>query len=401
MTFRRCLLLLFVCLALPLRAQEHFDPAHTWIFAVGLVVTDDPDLASWPQAGRPDAEMIAAFKERGVPRNHILYLQDKRATKAEIDQDMGPFFEHAQSGDTLIFYYTGHGSRDTDTDARTISFLTYDTKSDWPVSNMIDSVEQHFHGAQVLLLADCCYSGGLVRAVEKRHEPFGVGVLTSSRATSSSTGEWTFTNCIVDALKGNPMLDLNSDGQITFGELASYTNIEMAYAEKQLSSSYTAGSVTRDFVLAEKVAAKDARVGEWCEARDDGTWYRAKILKNGGDRFFVTWADYESSENCWVNANDIRPLHPKVVPTGSRVDVKSDEEGDNTVYLATVLKNRLGLCYVHYDDYPSVDDEWVSQDRLKVTREAANHGTTASDDTTPASSLVQRGSEALQHIGGK
>ncbi len=42
--------------------------------------------------------------------------------------------------------------------------------------------------------------------------------LTSAATANTSTGNWTFTQSLLDGLSGSPLIDTNGDGLITLGE---------------------------------------------------------------------------------------------------------------------------------------------------------------------------------------
>ncbi len=61
-------------------------PAHTWIFAVGVLHWKHSEMfGSFPVKDRRDAELVDFFKQQGVPENQIVYLQDRNGTQKRID----------------------------------------------------------------------------------------------------------------------------------------------------------------------------------------------------------------------------------------------------------------------------------------------------------------------------
>ena len=153
-------------------------------------------IPTWPDKNREDARMVALYQQRGVPADHILFLKNEQCTKAALVKQFQSFLKKPQAGDTLIFYYAGHGDRHYDSPQRPVFFVTYDVKNEWGVAEILGAIESNFKGSNLILTADCCYSGGLSEAMAKRHEPFNVAVFTSAQPTSESTGNWTFTTCL-------------------------------------------------------------------------------------------------------------------------------------------------------------------------------------------------------------
>src|SRR5437868_14311266 len=118
MTLRRFSTLAFAVLlssevnAAPSAAQKElgWDPAHTWVFAVGVLHWKHSEMfGSFPVKERRDAELVDFFKRKGVPEEHVLYLQDENGTQKRIDAAFNDQLRKIGVGDTLIVYYPGHG----------------------------------------------------------------------------------------------------------------------------------------------------------------------------------------------------------------------------------------------------------------------------------------------------
>ena len=68
---------LFAFFSLTLHAERPvWDPESTWVFAVGVLKFDNSNLATWPDEGRADADMIRALQKRGVP-SRLVYFPDE------------------------------------------------------------------------------------------------------------------------------------------------------------------------------------------------------------------------------------------------------------------------------------------------------------------------------------
>jgi Caspase domain len=357
---RLLVFLTFVSLSV-LRAEHPvWRPEKTWVFAVGVLKFDNSTLATWPDEGREDAVMIAAMQKRGVPTDHILFLKNEQATKANIAQKFAPFLHRAAADDTLIFYYAGHGGRNYSDPARTCTFVTYDAASTWTVASVFDTVEKNFHGEQVIYAVDCCHSGSIVEqaALHKGRE----AELASAHVSSTSTGNWTFTRCLVDMLEGNPLLDLNGDGEITFGEAARFIVDEMAFTEGQHSSSGVRGGFSPDTVMAFAKGKHTPHMGQLIEGESQGKWWKAEVIGEKDGKYLVTWPGWGKKYDEWLPLNRTRPYQPKTFPVGAQVQT----EWRGQWYPARVLKVELGLHLVHYDGFESTDDEWVALSRLKT-----------------------------------
>ena len=176
------------------RSQEGWNPSRTWVFAVGILEWQHSDSwDSFPKEGRKDAELVEFFRGAGVPRDQILFIKDRDATKERIQRLMTRHLSRASEGDMLIFYFTGHGARDDETG--TVYFANYDADDDlartaWSVPSIFNTIERNFRGSRALLIADCCYSGALADEALRRRSSIAYAALTSSRSNSLSTAEW-------------------------------------------------------------------------------------------------------------------------------------------------------------------------------------------------------------------
>jgi hypothetical protein len=348
--------------------MQEWNPARTWIFAVGVLEFASKDFARFKQKGRRDADLVEALHQKGVPREHILYLQDSQATLSNIQSSMQKHLGRAQSGDQLIFYYCGHGFHHDD-DPSQHFFANYDAGDDvsswWSMPSVVDAVEQWFAGSHAILAADCCLSGALAEAVKQRtHLRVPLAVLSSSMAKEISTGNWTFTQAVLDGFTGHPAVDTEADGMVDLAELARHSYEDMLLFEDQLSVFTTSPGFDAQFVLARGETRPPAPYGDRVEVLyEDGAWYRARVLESNAHQRKVRWIQigWDTADNdTWVQQTDTRPIQPVQFAVGSRVSVDSDGES----YPATVLQVDHSVHLIHYDDYDSSWDEWVTAAQL-------------------------------------
>lgn len=337
-------------------------PDRTWVFAVGVLEWEHSEMwGSFPQENRRDAELARFFHSGGVPADHIVYLADAKATLACIRTELAGLLARTRAGDFLLLYYAGHGDREEKTGA--VYFANYDAQdaaTGWSVREIAETVEASFQGARVLLSADCCHSGGLARAAEKTIHRAACACLTSSLARVESTGNWTFTECLLDGLRGERTVDLDGDGIVRLDELGGYALDRMSFLEDQLVSYRRFGGFRGDLSVATAHGAQVAQLAR-VEVLWEGQWWKAMVLAREGDRCRIRYAGHGVDDDEWVGPERMRPYLERHRSPGTSVEV----EWKKSWYPARVLEASHGLHRVRYDGYGEEWDEWVGPRRIR------------------------------------
>ncbi len=136
-----------------------WDPAKTWVFAVGLLEWADPMYSAFPQENRQDIEFLNVLKARGVADDHVVFLKDREATTDRVTQEFENFVRQPTAGDTLILYYCGHGYNSAD--HRQTYLASYDASANQPgirVGAFLVAIENLYQGKSVIIAADHCCS---------------------------------------------------------------------------------------------------------------------------------------------------------------------------------------------------------------------------------------------------
>jgi hypothetical protein len=341
-----------------------WDPAHTWIFAVGVLHWKHNEMfGSFPVKERRDAEFVDFFKEHGVPAKQIVYLQDQRATQHGIDAALADQLKEIPKEDLLIVYYAGHGSKREN--GKDVYLASYDAGDKnvpgWSVNSIPKAIDANCAGQRVLWFIDCCYSGQAARAIANSAGPPAYACVTSSSASESSTGHWTFTEALLDALGGAGYVDLNHDGVITLAEFASHAHADMALGEEQLSTFATAGGFDQQMVLSRASKVESPRVGERGEIQWHADWWPVRVVQDTAGKLKVHYIGYSAGDDLWVTPDKLRPIKPVQYAIGSKVDVLWKTKW----YPAKILKVEDGIHLIHYVDYDASWDEWVSSKRIR------------------------------------
>lgn len=166
------------------------------------------------------------------------------------------FFKKRKRNDILLIYYSGHGILD---EQGRLYLATVDTKMDLLRSTAIsaafinETLNRSRSRNQIMLL-DCCYSGAFARGLADSR---GLAVITASDALQyamvtddEELGQVSaFTKIMVKGLETG-YADINLDGEISVGELYSYTYTHMKKISLNQIPRFWAFALEGDIVIA-------------------------------------------------------------------------------------------------------------------------------------------------------
>jgi hypothetical protein len=334
------------------------------VFAVGVLSWKNSDVyGSFPVKNRRDNALVDFFKQSGVPESQIVYLRDKETTQSRIDAAFSAQLKKLGPDDLLIVYYAGHGTKSDD--GKDVFLASYDAGDDDVEGWSINSVPGKINASKcshVLWLIDCCYSGQAGLAIAKQSTGQAYGCITSSAASESSTGHWTFTEALLDAFRGIPYVDLNHDGAVTVAEFAAHVEADMTAAEEQHSSFVHTKEFDPGMVLADAKPLANPRIGERGKTRDsNGDWYACRVVGIRDQKLRIHFIGYEEDEDMWVDSDDLQSIKQVQFATGTKVEVLWKKKW----YPATILQGKDGTHLIHYTEYDSTWDEWVPSRRIR------------------------------------
>lgn len=357
-------------------ARSDLDTKKTITIVAGVLEWKDASLASFPKTHRKDKELDDTFAALGIPDKQRTLLLDDQATTANVLKAVERAVAEGGKNTTLIFYFAGHGLK---ADGE-IVFATSDvsTKRSKETGLRLLDLQKALRGfrGRVVLMADCCHSGGLVAVGEAlAAAKVKVAVLTSAEASNTSTGNWTFTQTVIDALNGRPIDDRNDDGTITFGELAAEVHDAMKHREQQRSATWSQPAF-EDFALASaevdperlERGSGDHERRDWVVVSDQGKRRVARILGVGPARapagvagqLRVAYYDYSDESLAWVADDITAPLSFQTWPVGTSLTVLWKGQP----FAAKVTAVDDGFMKITYPGWAASWDEWITAARV-------------------------------------
>lgn len=351
------------------------DPATTHAVIAGVLSWQDPKLTTFNAEHRKDQELHDVLvQERAVPAGQLALLLDRQATHDATLAALERAARAAPPSGTLVFYYAGHGVRD---EAGGVYLASWDIAvSKLPgtglsMSEIEGAIAKGPKGLRVILMADCCFSGGL-REVAERLSKSGMPAvsLTSADVSNTSTQNWTFTQAAIDALRGDSLSDRDADGSVELGELHREVDDAMKFREKQRAG-YARHGVDEGFVLARTAQGPkfDApssgfRLGEYARlARATGAKTARVRSSVGTDRLRVRLYHYSDIEDLDVARSELTPITFGRHPKGANLTVK----WDNRLWEARVVETDDDFHFITYPGWPPIWDEWILSDRIEGT----------------------------------
>lgn len=213
--------------------RKCWKPKNTRVFILAL------GLAEWenPQdpIGHRDAVLYDFFRLAGVPKKHILHLRDAGGDSESIYKVLPDFLADSDEKTDFFFYYAGHGlSAQNDYYPHDLCFVHPDPEVySFTLSDLVNVIEENFNGYRALLFADCCHSGRIARFAAESASEYHYAGLASTSADELSTENWTFTDCLLEGLRGMAHTDIDADGAVSWLDLAKYVQTQMLLLENQ------------------------------------------------------------------------------------------------------------------------------------------------------------------------
>jgi hypothetical protein len=340
-----------------------WNPGRSLVFAAGLTEFAHQAFADFDKSTRYDDAFVATLRARGVPPDRCLFFMDRAATQGVLHHHFAAHVARAVASDTLIFFFSGHGTRD---DYGNGYLVPYDGRPDsrtqWSAYAVIDTIARYFHGFAVLFFLDACYSGAFGKALADR--PLGVpwACLSAAMSTRPTTAASYFAESLVDAFGGRLWVDRDGDGSIVLEELAEHIADELAFTVGQLCSFSASDPRLRQLRLAVASTPRpDPNVGRRVIARDRfGKWVKARIEEVQAGQYLVHYVGFNRQWDEWVRPDQINSWAPVRYRPGAIVQGKSER---GRWMRATVVRELRGVHLVRF--VRNGAEEWLAPERIR------------------------------------
>ena len=223
-----------------------------------LVVTSTPEDAELPaldvEAQARDLARVLGDPDIGdfdvTPLVNPSALDATRAVEK--------LFGTAEPGDLLMFYFCGHGLKDS---AGDLYFATHDTyhgrlASSSLAAAFVKTQMDRSRSRRIVTILDCSYSGafplgGVVTSLQLEDAPTARGrwVLTSSSPMESSVVGSMFTAAIIAGLASGAA-DLDQDGVVSMDDLYRFVSERLSAEGVPQRPTYTASEVSEQLTIA-------------------------------------------------------------------------------------------------------------------------------------------------------
>lgn len=90
------------------KSEAHKTDNKKWLFIIGIENYEYTDPVKYSTNSAKDFKDVMK-KRLGIPENNVRTLIDKGATSSQIDYRLKDMLRRVKQGDTIYFYYSGHG----------------------------------------------------------------------------------------------------------------------------------------------------------------------------------------------------------------------------------------------------------------------------------------------------
>lgn len=153
-------------------------------------------------------------------------------------------------------------------------------------------------------------SGSMEEVVSSSTGSVALACISSSSRTECGHGRWTFSQALLEGLRGEPYVDLNHDGNITIDEIARHIRHDIKYYENNHSVYAKSTGFNGDLVMA-RTKETNTKEPEPVKVWYEGQWWKARLMERDGNQGRIRWIQlgYDApSDDVWVSMSDVKPI---------------------------------------------------------------------------------------------
>jgi metacaspase-1 len=168
--------------------------ANKYAFLVGINEYADPSITDLGGCVNDVSDMGDTLVACGFPYENIVIRTDSRATREAILSGLQWLVSDTMEGDTLVFYYSGHGSQvptwndEGEVDGKDEILCPHDMSFEDEIyvrdNDVRDIIQGLPEGRSLELILDSCHSGTMSRVVIERN----IGLMDSKEDLQIMTG---------------------------------------------------------------------------------------------------------------------------------------------------------------------------------------------------------------------
>ncbi len=297
--------------------------------------------------------------------DQVHYLRDAEATREAIVETFSKLREQSGPDDTLVFYYAGHGTREDDV----VRFYEYDAEPGQGIAmeSLASLITENFHGKRVVLLGDCCFSGGLMKVSQVlKQRGYEAAAITSAMADALSGPTWAYTMSLIDGFQGTRQSDHDLNHKVTLKEVQEEVFATLAYTQRQVMG-FSFDGLNEDFVLSfvtsietRPILPAPYKAYEYVRLLQPGVWLGARLMDSRDDiTLTARLQGYNDRPTVLVSPELLRPN-----PTAPRRKIEG-REGEELASVEHRYRDLLKKIEVEYD---YLDYGPLQQDGFQATK---------------------------------
>jgi len=314
------------------------------------------NIISFESDKRKDYELYKTLISKFINTKYTVFLKESDVNKKNVLQKIYEALHNQESKDLFIFYFTGHGIlSDNGEPGLLMSDSSIITKTE--LKNIL---QQNNKNQKMILFGDFCYSGLLADiARELNLEGLDINAITSA-SSNLSTGNWSYTQTLIDSFEGRSIIDKDNKGFINFIDIAKEVQNVMFNRERQKSDYYLLPNLENSKISNAKIKI----MNNTSNIKYDG-WYSSnegitRVTDFKDDLFEVEYYNYNAYKFEFLKESELSTIQIADFEVGNHINVDC-EEG---TYKAMIIEVDRIFYKVSYEEWGPEWNEWITKHRI-------------------------------------